>query len=239
MTTWWEYLAAFSGPSIAVLIVVFLGKGWISSTLTLLVNKGTEGIKAAHQKVLQDQGAAHSLALEQFKQDNQRTTEGRSQAFQNMLEEMRRVQQQAIEAQRHDYSRSLEAARARIAREEGWFSHEIDALVELNKIFLGLLPTPDVPDPDWTLVVSFIEEKAPRIRSEIQKFRNAYDIFIPDEVRTDVEKAATAAAFCTFDPSDGPNIKATGQDVWNAIESARNRLRDHVQAEMRVERAHP
>ncbi|MDP2305533.1 MAG: hypothetical protein Q8P18_05865 [Pseudomonadota bacterium] len=236
MTDW---LVPLAGPLVPVAIVAFVGREWISKTLTLLVTRETEALKAAHQQTIEAQKAVQIKALEDFKQENQRAAEERNRAFQRELEDIRRAQHLTFESARHEYSRSLEAARARIQREEQWFARKLDALVRLNELALSLLPPPGRPDADWNVVLAHIEENSEPLREEVRAYRCTFEVFLPPEVRELVERAEQCLAFCGFDPRDGPNVEATEQDAWDAVTQARDTLRAHVDAERIAERPSP
>lgn len=220
------WLADYSGP--AAFLALYTGVGYlvVDKALKAALDKSLALQRQEHERDVQKRQQLHADELERFKQ-----------AFQSMENERAQAFAKVMETDRHGFARALEAAKVRMSREEQWIRKEIDALVDLNEVFLSLTPDPTNPHPELTDVYDSVRATAPKHLEQVKALLRKHDVFLPDTVREAVHEAQVQLRFCRFEPADEPHVEGDGEGAYEALQQAVILLREHVRGRLREERS--
>ncbi len=140
-----------------------------------------------------------------------------------------------LNEEQHHLARSLEAAKARITRNEQWIAQEMAALVDLNRLYWSLYPTITHPNPEMDDVYAAVERNRDKHVQDIRKFLDTFEVFVPIGVVDMVRDAKDKLEFSYFDPDDQPNITGSGKEAFDLMYGARQCLLAQVELRRKEE----
>jgi predicted HicB family RNase H-like nuclease len=234
-----SWLANYAGPTVFVGIATGVWLVLIKVSLDGKVKESIANQKEAHDKELQRIADASAAELEDRKKAHAKELEAFKQQFLELEAERSRKFTLLLEEERHSLARALEAAKARISRNEHWFAQELDALVDLNKLYWSLFPEIEDPHPEMSDVFDSIVANREEHKGAIRELLDAFEVFMPEAVVESLRRAQSQLAFSQFGASEQPHIDGSGERAYQLVQGAREAMRDHIDARRREEVATP